>query len=394
MNSQSTASLGSAATAPDRHSLCVARTTVREKIWIDLDNSPHVPFFKPIAAELERRGYSVVFTARDCFQVRELADLMKLNYRCIGHHYGKHMVAKVAGIVVRALQLLPHVLRQRPHLAVSHGSRSMFALASILRIPTITIVDYEHTRWMWFLGKAWAMLPDVIPETALKLRKDRILRYPGIKEDVYAPFFRPNPAIKRILGITDQELVVTLRPPATEAHYHNPESEVLFDAVVEVISQTPNIKVVLVPRTAKQEAELRKRWPGLFDSGQVIVPKQAVDGLDLIWSSDVVISGGGTMNREAAALGIPVYSIFRGKIGAVDEYLAKSGRLVLLQSAEEVRAKLKLVHRDVGIRNPGEKRTTLDAIVDHIAVIAESRGQRSSVLCCEGLAQRKSDALR
>src|SRR5436305_13799434 len=91
-----------------------------KKIWIDLDNSPHVPFFKPIAEELERRGYSVIFTARDCFQVRELADLMKLNYRGIGHHYGKHTVAKLAGLVVRALQLLPYVLRQRPQLAVSH----------------------------------------------------------------------------------------------------------------------------------------------------------------------------------------------------------------------------------------------------------------------------------
>lgn len=371
---QSTASVGSAATAPDRQSpSSVARTAVGKKIWIDLDNSPHVPFFKPIAEELERRGYSVVFTARDCFQVRELADLMKLNYRCIGHHYGKHMAAKLAGTVVRALQLLPYVLRQRPQLAVSHGSRSMFTLASLLRIPTITIMDYEHARWAWFLGNAWAMLPDVIPGTALKLRKDRILRYPGIKEDVYAPSFRPDPAIKLIFGATNQELVVTLRPPATEAHYHNPESEVLLGAVLEMISQTPNIKVVLVPRTARQEAELRTQWPGLFDSGKVIVPKQAVDGLDLIWFSDVVISGGGTMNREAAALGVPVYSIFRGKTGAVDEYLAKNGRLVLLQSADEVRAKLKLVRRDIGTRSAGEKRNTLSAIVDHIAMIAESR---------------------
>jgi predicted glycosyltransferase len=371
---QSTASVGSAATAPDGYRPSSAtRTTVRKKIWIDLDNSPHVPFFKPIAEELERRGYRVVFTARDCFQVRELADAMKLNYRCIGHHYGKHMAAKLAGVLLRALQLLPYVLQQRPQLAVSHGSRSMFALASLLRIPTITIMDYEHARWAWFLGNAWAMLPDVIPETALKLPKDRILRYPGIKEDVYAPLFRPDPAIKGILGITDQQLVVTLRPPATEAHYHNPESEVLLDAVLEMISQTPNIKVVLVPRTAKQEAQLRTQWPELFDSGKVIVPKHAVDGLDLIWFSDVVIGGGGTMNREAAALGVPVYSIFRGKTGAVDQYLANSGRLVLLQNTDEVRAKLGLVRRDIGTRSAGEKRSTLGAIVDHIAVIAESR---------------------
>jgi predicted glycosyltransferase len=133
------------------------------------------------------------------------------------------------------------------------------------------------------------------------------------------------------------------------------------------------MKVILVPRTAKQEAGLRTQWPELFDSGKVIVPKHAVDGLDLIWFSDVVVSGGGTMNREAAALGVPVYSIFRGKTGAVDEYLAKSGRLILLQSADDVRVKLKLVRRDIGTRILGEKRNALGAIVDHIVVIAESR---------------------
>ena len=363
----------SAVSALDRHSTAVARTQARKRIWIDLDNSPHVPFFKPIAQELERRGYSVVFTARDCFQVRKLADLMKLNYRCIGRHYGKHAVPKLAGIVIRALQLLPYVLPRRPQLAVSHGSRSMFALASLLGIPTITIIDYEYIRWAWYLGYAWAMLPEVIPATALKLSRDRILRYPGIKEDVYVPSFRPDPTIKRTLGIANGEIVVTLRPPANEAHYHNPESEVLLDVVFEMISQTANLKVVLVPRTVKQESELRTQWPELFESGKAIVPKHAVDGLDLIWASDVVISGGGTMNREAAALGVPVYSIFRGKTGAVDKYLAKSGRLILLQSADEVRENLKLVRRDIGNRNLGMKRDALGAIVDQIVEIAESR---------------------
>jgi len=350
-----------------------ATTSQRKKIWIDLDNSPHVPFFKPIAAELERRGYTVIFTARDCFQVRELADLLQLKYRCIGRHYGKHTAAKLAGLGIRALQLLSYIAGERPRLAVSHGSRSMFALASLLRIPTITIMDYEHARWAWFLGNAWAMLPDVIPGDALKLRKDRILHYPGIKEDVYAPSFRPNAEIKSILGIGSQDLVITLRPPATEAHYHNPESEVLLDAVFELISKAPEAKVILVPRTAKQEAELRKQWPELFASGKMIVPKQAVNGLDLIWFSDVVISGGGTMNREAAALGVPVYSIFRGKTGAVDEYLARNGRLTLLTSADEVRRNLKLTRRNIPSTGGVEKRDALSAIVDHIVALAESK---------------------
>jgi len=370
---QTAESLHSRDTSESPAQFVIAKAMTRRKIWIDLDNSPHVPFFKPIGEELERRGYSVVFTARDCFQVRELADLMRLSYRCIGRHYGKYTLVKLVGLIVRALQLLPYTLRERPDLAVSHGSRSMFVLSAMLRIPTITIMDYEYARWTWFLGDAWAMLPDVIPGTALKLPKNKILKYPGIKEDVYVPSFRPDAAIKRILRVTDQELLVTLRPPATEAHYHNPESEVLLDAVFEMILQTPNTKVVLVPRSPKQEEELRTRWPKLFDSEKVIVPQHAVDGLNLIWFSDVVISGGGTMNREAAALRVPVYSIFRGKTGAVDQYLENTGRLVLLRSADDVRTKLKLVRRDISARNDDESRNALSAIVNHIVLIAESR---------------------
>src|SRR3989442_14832911 len=94
------------------------------KIWIDLDNSPHVPFFAPIVEELEKRGYSVVLTARDCFQVRELADLFHLNYKLIGRHSGKNKIRKMAGLCFRSLQLMPTVLKARPCLAVSHCSRA------------------------------------------------------------------------------------------------------------------------------------------------------------------------------------------------------------------------------------------------------------------------------
>lgn len=350
------------------------RTAKPRKIWIDLENSPHVPFFKPIIDKLESRGYEVVLTARDCFQVCGLADLHKLRYRQVGRRYGKHTLGKLIGLSIRVLQLLPFVIRERPDVAVSHGSRSLFVLASLLRIPTITLFDYEHVRWTRFFSTSWAMVPEIIPDHALRIDRNRILRYPGIKEDVYAAFFQPNDALKQRLGLDARHLVVTVRPPATEAHYHNPESEALLSAVFEMISKTPNVKAVLLARTAKQEAELRMQWPGLFDSGKVIVPNGPVDGLDLIWSSDLVISGGGTMNREAAALGVPVYSIFRGKTGAVDKYLSNNGRLVLLQSPAEVWGKLKLVRRNGNSRTAIQNRNALDTIVEQITSIAEPKG--------------------
>src|ERR1700731_210264 len=116
------------------------------RIWIDLDNSPHVPFFAPIIDELEKAGYSVLVTARDCFQVCELADLMQLKYRLVGRHYGKNKVLKLTGLCWRALQLMPEMLRFRPQLALSHGSRSQLVVANLLGIPSVTVADYEFAK--------------------------------------------------------------------------------------------------------------------------------------------------------------------------------------------------------------------------------------------------------
>jgi predicted glycosyltransferase len=346
-----------------------------KKIWIDLDNSPHVPFFKPIIEELEKRGYSILVTARDCFQVCDLADLFHVRYKRVGRHYGKHTVLKLAGLGVRALQMMPTIIREKPDLGVSHGSRSLFLVSSLLRIPTITMFDYEHAKWVGFVRPSWIMVPDIIPDEAVSvigIEKERVLRYPGIKEDVYAPSFRPDPSIRERLHLLPDDIVVTVRPPATEAHYHNPESEILLNAALDFLGRWPNTKAIVLPRTPKQEGELRKKWPDLFSSGKVVVPDHVVDGMDLIWFSDLVISGGGTMNREAAALGVPVYSIFRGKLGAVDKYLAEAGRLTLLQTPEDVRRKVALVHRHVGVKPMADGRPALQSIVENIVGIMES----------------------
>jgi hypothetical protein len=343
-----------------------------KKIWIDLDNSPHVPFFAPIIDELHARGYRVLVTARQCFQVCELASLLKVEHKRIGRHHGKHTLFKVVGLCVRAMQLAPTVLAEKPDVAVSHGSRSQMILTAALRMRSIVIVDYEFARGIELLRPSWVMFPEVIEPRAGAAARP-ILRYPGIKEDVYVPRFKPDSSIVRLLGLSSAEVVLTIRPPATEAHYHNAEAEALLEAVFGLVRDTAGVKAILLPRNQRQESEIRKLWPGLFDSGKVIVPDRAVDGLNLIWHSDLVISGGGTMNREAAALGVPVYSIFRGEIGAVDRHLAATGRLVLVKSADEVRSKIVIEQR----RRPSEpercQSRTLTTIVDHIISVAEAQ---------------------
>ena len=319
---------------------------VRKKVWIDFDNSPHVPFFAPIIDELQKRGCAVVLSARDAYQVYELADRLHFKYAKIGRHYGKHKLFKVLGTCIRTLQLLPFALRNKPDLAVSHGSRGQMIVSSLLGIPAMGIQDYEFARDIGIFRSKWLMVPDVLPDSALSTEHRNILRYPGIKEDVYAPTFRPDPSIKMELGLTEGSLVVTLRPPATEAHYHNPESDVLYEEAVKYLGEQQNATVILLPRNARQADDTRKRWSELLNTGKFVIPQHAVDGLNLIWYSDLVISGGGTMNREAAALGVPVYSIFRGPIGAVDRYLAENHRLVMIERVEEVRTKIKLRPRE------------------------------------------------
>src|SRR6266481_2555345 len=347
--------------------------TGHKKIWIDLDNSPHVPLFLPIIEELRKRGYQVFVTARNSYQVCELLELYDLRCDVIGRHWGKHRVLKVLGTCARAVQLLPMIVRHRPDLAISHGSRAQMLASYLLKIPTITMFDYEFAQKMEFLHSLWFMTPEYIPDPVDLKAKARTLKYPGLKEDVYVPRFRPDPSLRDKFGIRADHVVITVRPPATEAHYHNPEAEVLLEAAMNFFMEKADTQVVLLPRNEHQGIDLRRTWENWIFEGRVIIPEHVVDGLNLVWLSDLVVSGGGTMNREAAALGVPVYSIFRGKIGAVDRYLSKTGRLVLIEGCEDLRTKILLMRRERPAKLPKRHTAALSYIVEQIVAIAESQ---------------------
>ena len=346
------------------------REAVGKKIWIDLDNSPHVPFFAPIIKELESRGHFVLVTARDFAQVTQLVELMHLRCKIIGRHYGKNTLLKMAGIAVRATQLASVVLRSRPDLAVSHGSRAQLLLSSVLRVPSVDISDYEYATDFKLIRPNWMITPETIPSSRWPIPEQRVLHYPGIKEDVYVPQFTPDPMLLTELKLSEKGILVTLRPPASHAHYHNPESDTVFAEVVNWLVGEENVVTILLPRTPTQEREIREQWAPYFDSGKLRVPCHAVDGLNLIWHSDLVISGGGTMNREAAALHVPVYSTFRGKIGAIDQYLVEQKRLVMIESVGDIRSRIRLVKRDRQVNRYGNS-DTLTAIAEQIGAVLE-----------------------
>jgi len=320
----------------------------------------------PIINELEKRNVEVVLTARDIYQVRDLLKLFHVRCDLVGGHYGRYRLFKLIGNCLRAVQLAPALSRLRPDLAVSHGSRAQVLVGKVLGIPTLMLHDYEYSTKTGFIEPDWTLMPDVIPDGVMTRTPEHTLKYMGLKEDVYVPRFRPDQSVLCLLGISPEDFVVTLRPPATEAHYHNPESEKLFDAVVRFLISRPRVRLVTLPRNAKQNESLRRKWPDLLARGRMIIPDEAVDGLNLMWFSDLVVSGGGTMNREAAALGVPVYSVFRGKIGAVDRYLAANRQLTLIENVEEIESKIKLVRWNRPTSPNLGARPALTTIVDNI----------------------------
>lgn len=324
-------------------------------IWIDLDNSPHVPLFAPIIKHYRERGVEVILTARDHAQTIELLDLHGFSgtYTVIGRHHGKNKLKKLLGLFSRAIDFA-FLRKQRDiSVAISHGSRSMIFAAIGLGIPVITMYDYEFTETRIFNRLSDKVLvPEAIPDSVLdeiKLPEKKRVKYPGIKEELYVSKFQPTQNFRDSLftkyGISDDKVLVVLRPPATTANYHNERSEVLLTEIIKLLLTSSETFTLIVPRTHEQAAEISETIASKPDfTALYAILDEAVDGLDLIYAADLVISGGGTMNREAALLGVPVYSIFAGRQGALDQQMESEGLITFIREASDL-AKIKLVRR-------------------------------------------------
>lgn len=338
-----------------------------------MDNSPHVPFFKPIIQELKKLDISILTTARDAFQVKDLLKELSVTADLIGHHDGKNKILKIVGLFRRASQLCPSVVKFKPALAVSHGSRSQMILARLLGIRTILILDYEFVTLLPFFLPKYIIMPKIVSSARFLARGIKVLHYPGIKEDVYLPSFSPRPNILEELGILDKnKIIVTIREPATEAHYFVPESEKLFECTMDHLSSRNDLIIIILPRNSKRSEYIKNRWPSAYLKKRLIIPEHAVDGLSLLWNSDLVISGGGTMNREAATLDIPVYTIFQGETGAVDRYLSESGRLIMIKTQNDIANQIKIQKRIKRQFKRNEKSNiALDTIIQFIQKIID-----------------------
>ena len=331
-------------------------------LWVDLANSPHVPFFRALIDRFVSLGHKVEVTARDFAETIPLAQAANLSPEVVGTHGGRQVSAKAGNLMGRAWSLASWARKQQFDLAISHNSYSQILAARALRVKSVTLMDYEYqpANHLAFRFTSKIIVPDSFPSRRLRrygASPKKVRRYHGTKEDVYLADFQPDPlftAELSRLGIGPDNVVVLLRPPAHDALYHRFQNT-LFDEALSWLLLDQNVRVVLLPRNETQ----RKQY-GAAAQANLIIPPVPLDGANLIAASDLVISAGGTINREAAALGVPVASIYAGKWAAVDEQLVKEGRLRRVSSPHDLR---ELVVAKKPSMNPKRSTKVIDEVV-------------------------------
>jgi predicted glycosyltransferase len=315
------------------------------RVWIDLTNSPHVLVMRPVIEHLRADGHEVSVTARDFAQTLALCDRHGIAHTAIGHHRGAGLTDKARGLADRSLTLARWARGRGFDLALGHGSNDVSVAAALLRIPSATMFDYEWATVQHTVNcrlAATVVVPDLIPAERLYRygARGKIAAYPGLKEEYYLADFTPDPAVLSELSLDPALPIAVVRTPPAVSLYHRFEND-LFGVVLARLRGT---QTVVLPRTASQRAELAA-------TGGFIVPEPAIDAQSLIAYADLMVSAGGTMNREAVALGTPVFTVFEGRLGAVDERLIADGRLAqLTDPAEVVLAKRGSVRREDRVR--------------------------------------------
>jgi uncharacterized protein len=294
------------------------------RVWIDLSNSPHVALFEPVVERLHAKSAMVVMTARDHAQTVELARQAFGDIHVVGGESPRTKPRKGFSIAARATALLRVAKRTRPDVALSHGSYAQVLAARAARVPAVTMMDYEFqpANHVSFRIADRVVVPRIFPDAALRRfggREHKVVRYEGFKEELYLGTFRPKDSVLSELGLNPARVIAVMRPPPEGALYHRTGND-RFDRLLIEATAREDVQVVLLPRLSEQ-AEAYARRPGL------IVPERPVDGRSLLAHADLMIGAGGTMNREAALLGIPTYTVFAGRLAAVDSDLVRRGLL-------------------------------------------------------------------
>jgi predicted glycosyltransferase len=297
------------------------------RVWFDMTAPAHPIVFRPVIAQLQRMGHEVRVTARDYAQTLPLLERLGVPHTAIGRHGGASRARKIGALASRTTAMIRFGRRGRFDLAVAHGSNDLALAAAALRVPEVNAFDYEWATMQHQIGCRLArrvLTPDAIPAARLRrygVGPAKLRQYPGLKEEYYLADFEPDASVLDDLGVDGGRVVVVLRPPPDVSLYHR-RSNKLYPALLDSLGRREDVHAVVVPRT-----EVQRRTVRALGFPSLLVPDGAVDAQSLIALADLVVSAGGTMNREAVALGTPVYTTYGGRLGGVDEALIRAGRL-------------------------------------------------------------------
>lgn len=333
------------------------------RVWVDITAPPHVLVFRPLIALLRTQGHEVDVTAREHGETLPLLALHGIEARVIGRHGGRSRAGKLTTMATRLGALIRWSRGRGFDVALAAASHHLPLAARALRIPSSTTFDYEFAVVQHQLACRAAtvvLVPEAIPPERLErygVHPPKLRRYPGLKEEYYLADFEPDPGVLDELGLDPERVLVVVRTPSDFATYHRRTSP-LFPALLQRLGRAEDAQTVVLPRTAGHREEIRSLGlPGL------VVPEGAVDAQSLIALSDLVVSGGGTMNREAVALGVPVYTTFGGRLGAVDEALVREGKLRLLGDPGEIALRKRGADDRPALRDP---RAFLDLLLPSV----------------------------
>jgi len=307
------------------------------RVWVDLTNTAHVVVLRPLVEELEARGHEVALTARPLSHTLELLEDWGHPYTALGRHGGAGRAGKARAAADRVARMVRFGRGRRFNAALAHGSTDLPPACRVLRVPNTTMFDYEFAFAQHHLNCRAAtrvLVPEAIPADRLApfgARGRKLVRYPGLKEEYYLHRHPPDRALAAALGVRFDAVLCVVRTAASYATYLGGAESTHLPGLLRHLVNFPDVDVVVLPRTPEQGEAVRA-----LGLERVLVPPRAVDGGALVALADLVISAGGTMNREAAALGVPVWSMFEGRLGAVDEWLVREGRLNLLGAPADV----------------------------------------------------------
>ncbi len=299
-------------------------------VWVDCTAAAHPLVLRPLIERFEADGHEVFITAREYGQTLGILDRLGMEYTVVGAHGGGSKLGKARALAGRSARLARVVWERRPQLGIAHGSVDLALVCACFRVPSVQMQDYEFAqlqRQIAFRLARRVLVPETIPlERMAKLgvKGEKLVRYPGLKEEYYLADFEPDPAVLGELGLDREKVLVVVRPPPETSEYHARND--LYGATIDRLAAAPEAQAVVIPRTGAQGEAVRA-----LGAANLIVPERAIDAQSLIAYADLVVSAGGTMNREAVALGTPVFTTFTGRMGGVDEALIAEARLRVLE---------------------------------------------------------------